>query len=201
MIERLRGDLLEKTPGHIVVAVGGVGYGLDIPLSTFQTLPLEGHAADLHVHTHVRDDAIVLFGFATRDEREAFESLMAVSGVGPALALATLSQMQPAALAGAVESGNSNALTLIKGVGKRTAERIVLELKGKLAKFGWGVGAAAQPGINLGGRSELQDAVAALVGLGMKPAQAEKAIGQASTALGQDAPVEQLVREGLKYRK
>ena len=202
MIERIRGEIIEKDPGHVVVLTGGIGYGLDIPLSTHEALPRVGEQAELFVHTHVRAEALALFGFATRDEREAFLVLQSVSGIGPAMALATLSDMAPAALAKAVESGDTQRLTRIKGVGKKTAERLVLELRGRLKTYSWASGLVAgkRPIGLLAGHPHAGDAVQALVGLGMKEAQAETRIASAIHALGPDSAVEDLIKEGLKRR-
>ncbi|OPZ05279.1 MAG: Holliday junction ATP-dependent DNA helicase RuvA [candidate division BRC1 bacterium ADurb.BinA364] len=199
MIERLRGELIEKTPRHAVVMAGGVGYGMDIPLSTYEALPREGEAADLFVHTHVREDMLLLFGFASAEEREAFLLLQGASGVGPAAALSVLSAMSLGALGRALAEGDADALTRVKGIGKRTAERIVLDLKNKTKHLPW-VAAAAMAAENVPLRHEARDAVAALVNLGMKEPQAEKAVAAAAAALPPSATVEQLVVEGLKRR-
>jgi Holliday junction DNA helicase RuvA len=201
MIERLRGEVIEKRPGHVVVMAGGVGYGLDIPLSTHEALPRVGQQADLFVHTHVREDTFELFGFATREEREAFLVLQRVSGIGPVIALAVLSEMSPGAFARAVESGRLDALTQVKGVGKRTAERLVLELKGKLKSYGWAAGPLTERRARLTGHPEADDAVAGLVTLGMKESQAEKAVAAAISSLGKSATVKELIVESLKHRK
>jgi len=202
MIERLRGELLEKEPRHVVVDCAGVGYGLDIALTTFESLPQIGQAVDLYVHTHVREDALELFGFARREERSLFLILQTISGVGPSLALTVLSSISPATLARAVDSGDADTLTRIKGIGKRTAERLVLELKGKLKEFALLTAQEEEPAPSvLTGNAAARDAVAALVGLGMKEFQAEKAVASAIAALPPDATVQQMVIEGLKWRK
>jgi Holliday junction DNA helicase RuvA len=132
MIARLRGTLLEKTPSRVIVDVGGVGYDVQVPLSTFYTLGEPGTAVTLRVHTHVREDAIALFGFGSALELDLFERLIAISGIGPRLALAVLSGIEPPDLVRAVRAQDVARLTAIPGVGKKTAERIGLELKDRL---------------------------------------------------------------------
>ena len=134
MIAHLRGSLLEKQPNRIIVDVGGVGYDVSVPLSTFYGLGEAGATVALRIHTHVREDALALFGFATRLEQELFERLIGVSGIGPKLALAVLSGIEPPDLIRAIERGDVARLTAIPGVGKKTAERIVLELKDRLPR-------------------------------------------------------------------
>lgn len=132
MIAFLRGRIHEKRPSRITIDVQGVGYDVAVPLSTFYVLGDEGAEAALRVHTHVREDALLLYGFATALEQAVFERLIAISGIGPKLALAVLSGIEPGELVGAVQRGDVVRLTRIPGVGKKTAERIGLELKDKL---------------------------------------------------------------------
>ncbi|HEY7210777.1 MAG TPA: Holliday junction branch migration protein RuvA, partial [Bryobacteraceae bacterium] len=132
MIGHLRGTILEKHPNETIVEAGGVGYTVQIPISTYTTLPEAGAAVALRVHTHVREDALVLFGFATRLEQTVFEKLISVSGIGPRLAITVLSGLPTADLINAIRTGDLARLVRIPGVGKKTAERIVLELKEKL---------------------------------------------------------------------
>jgi len=202
MIERIRGELLEKDPRHVVVDCGGVGYGLQVSTATFEALPLAGQPADLYVHTHVREDALELFGFATRDEREVFLLLQTISGVGPSLALTLLSALTPASLARAVQAGDVTALTRVKGVGRKTAERLALELKDKLKDYAW-ARESTDDGVSsiLSASAASRDAIAALVNLGMKQPQAETAVAAAIAALSTEASTEQLVVEALKWRK
>ncbi len=201
MIERLRGQLLEKDLRHIVIDCGGVGYGLSISSITFESLPVVGDPVDVFVHTHVREDALELYGFLHRQDRELFLLLQTISGVGPALALTLLSSMAPSAIAKAVETGDSNALRRIKGVGQRTAERLILELKGKLKGFQFD-GATDQANVGtLHGNSSARDAIAALMNLGLKEPQAEKAVFAALSSLPDGVTTEQLIIEGLKWRK
>lgn len=134
MIAFLRGRVLEKQPNRVIVDVGGVGYDVAVPLSTFYTAGDPGAEITLRVHTHVREDQIALFGFATALELTVFERLIAISGIGPKLALAVLSGIEPRELVGALQRGDVTRLTRIPGVGKKTAERIVLELRDRLPK-------------------------------------------------------------------
>ncbi len=132
MIALLKGFLADKHPSRIILETGGVGYDVQVPLSTFYTLGEPGAALTLRIHTHVREDVIALYGFATSLEQDLFERLIAISGVGPKLALAVLSGIEPADLIRAVRHGDVARLTAIPGVGKKTAERIGLELKDRL---------------------------------------------------------------------
>lgn len=133
MIGHLRGTVLEKHPNEVVIEAAGVGYEVHIPISTYTTLPGAGAAVALRIHTHVREDALVLFGFATAEEKAVFEKLISVSGIGPRLGITVLSGLPTADLIGAIRTGDVARLVRIPGVGKKTAERIVLELKDKLA--------------------------------------------------------------------
>ena len=163
MIGRLQGRITEIDPGRIIVDVGGVGYLVSTTLRAVPLLAGDGSAM-LYIHTQVKDDAIELFGFPSAEELEAFQRLIAVAGVGPRIALAVLSSLGPDELAAVVDSGDLTRLTMTPGVGKKTAQRILLELKGKLAP-------AALPGGDIRG-----DAASALVNLGYKQSQAMKAV-------------------------
>src|SRR5215472_15779748 len=143
MIARLRGKLVEKHPNQVIVDAGGVGYDVQIPISTFSALPDTGSEVTLQIYTHVREDALALFGFLTGEEKTIFEKLISVSGIGPTLAVKVLSGMSTSDLIPAIRNGAVEHLVRIPGVGKKTAERIVLELKDKLE----GMGHAAAPGI------------------------------------------------------
>lgn len=188
MIGRLKGTLVEKNPPQVLVDVAGVGYEVDVPMSTFCNLPAEGGTVTLWTHLVVREDAHLLYGFATRAEQAAFRALIRISGVGPKIALALLSGMTTEQLAQAVESGETGLLTRVPGIGKKTAERLVLELKGKLAgsAFAPAAGAAA------GNRA---DVVAALVALGYSEREAQAAAKQ----VPQDAGVSEGIRLALKH--
>ncbi len=196
MIARLTGRLVEKQATRLVVDVGGVGYEVLVPLSTFYHLPDPGGEVALRVHTHVREDAIVLFGFATALEQLVFERLIAISGIGPKLALAVLSGIDPADLVRAVQSGDLARLTKIPGVGRKTAERIGLELKDRL-KQPWAEEAAAAVG-TASGEAELRaDLLSALLNLGYHRALAEKAVDDALGAAG-ERTFERLLRSALR---
>src|ERR1700730_7209245 len=132
MIAFLRGKLLEKHPNQVIVDTAGVGYDVVIPISTFSSLPDTGAEIALRIHTHVREDALSLFGFLTSEEKTLFEKLISVSGIGPTLAIKVLSGMATSDLTAAIRNGHVEQLVRIPGVGKKTAERIVLELKDKL---------------------------------------------------------------------
>jgi Holliday junction DNA helicase RuvA len=195
MIALLRGTLLEKAPSRVVVDVGGVGYDVQVPLSTFYGLGEPGTNISLRIHTHVREDVIALFGFSTSLEQELFERLIAVSGIGPKLALAVLSGIEPSDFIRAVRMQDVARLTAIPGIGKKTAERIGLELKDRLPQAAQAAGAAsaaARPGDQL-----REDLLSALVNLGYQRASAEKAIDKALRA-SPDAGFEQALREALR---
>jgi Holliday junction DNA helicase RuvA len=176
VIARLTGNLLESRSDRVVVDVGGVGYELAVPLGTFTALPAVGEKVALHVYTHVREDALLLFGFATSQEKYVFERLLSVSGIGPKVALTVLSGMPLPELVGAIVSQNVPRLSTIPGVGKKIAERLGLELKEKLRHFG-----LVTTGKSLVPKTTAaEDAVAALQNLGYKIAQAEAAVATAA---------------------
>jgi holliday junction DNA helicase RuvA len=182
MIARLSGTVLELRTDRLVLDVGGVGYDVAIPLGTFTALPSVGEKAAVHVHTHVREDALSLFGFATPQEKYVFERLISVSGIGPKLALTVLSGLPLPDLVAAIARQDARVLATIPGVGKKLAERLGLELKEKLSGFGAGTGGAAP----LPKVSAVQDAIGALENLGYKLAQAEQAVEKAVRDVGTD---------------
>jgi Holliday junction DNA helicase RuvA len=197
MITFLEGTLVEALPTQIVVAVHGVGYQVSIPLSSFDRLPQPGAPVKILTHLQVREDAHVLFGFMTAAERDLFRLLVNhVSGVGPKLGLAVLSGMSVAQFKGAVVSSDVASLSKISGLGKKTAERIVLELKDKV-----GVAAAWEAASSAHAptpeEAHINDAVLALISLGYKQVDAHKAVKQA-IASGGDRTAEELVRQALK---
>ena len=169
MIARLSGTVLEKHPMRVVLDVGGVGYEVHVPLSSFGAVGEPGTTLTLRVHTHVREDALMLYGFASPLEQRVFEHLISVSGIGPRLGLSVLSGLAPIELVQAIASGDVARLTTIPGIGRKTAERIVLELKEKL-----GAVAAADPTLPPTGPRE--DLLSALVNLGYHRPAAEKAV-------------------------
>ena len=185
MIGKLTGTLLEKSPPQVLIDCGGVGYEVDVPMSTFYGLPHLGEKVALLTHFVVREDAQLLYGFATATEREAFRQLIKVSGVGPRMALSLLSGMSVAELAQAVTAQEPGRLVKVPGIGKKTAERLLLELKGKL---GADLGALAGGGLLLGdAHGDIQQA---LIALGYN----EKEAAAALKAL----PAEVAVSEGIK---
>ena len=192
MIARLRGTLIEKSPSRIVVEVGGVGYDVMVPLSTFYGLGDAGATVALRVHTHVREDVIALFGFLTPLEQDLFERLIAVSGIGPKLALAVLSGIDPPDLVRAIRTQDVARLTRIPGVGKKTAERIGLELKDRLPQ----AAAAAEP-VAADQDDRRADLLSALTNLGYKGAVAEKAVDTAVKRTP-DAAFEDMLRDILR---
>jgi len=200
MIEFVSGTLISKSPEHVVVLTsGGVGYGLDISLATHDTLPPRGENASLYTMVYMREDTFRLFGFATEDERDIFEVLIATSGIGPRLAMAILSHMPIGEFALAIATGDIARLITIPAIGKKTAERLCVELKGKLTNYEirGRLSPSASPGRE---KSATEDAVTALVTLGVRPPVAALAIRKASESLGPEASVQDLIREGLKHR-
>jgi holliday junction DNA helicase RuvA len=173
VIAHIRGQLLSKSPNSVVVDCNGVGYELAISVATFTELAAEGKEVRLHVHTHVREDAFLLFGFAELAEKRLFEKLLTISGIGPKLAITVLSGISAERLVGAIRSGDHATLTKIPGIGKKTAERVVLELKDKLDDMAGFTPASAAPS-TLGGVAE--DVISALVNLGYARPVAQKAV-------------------------
>ncbi len=186
MIGHLSGVLLEKDFSGCLLDVNGVGYEVAIPLSTFDKLPLENERVSLFIHTQVREDAITLFGFASRDERILFRKLIDVSGVGGKLALNVLSSMPVSTFCAAVDAGDVKALSRISGIGKRTAERLLVELKGRIDSASGAVSAVS-------GNSEAADACTALEQLGFK----RDAVNKAVNALLAELPAAECTAENL----
>ncbi len=198
MISFLHGTLVAALPTQVTVEVHGVGYDVLIPLSSFDKLPAPGGEVRLLTHLAIREDAHVLYGFATAAERELFRMLVnTVSGIGPKIALNVLSGMNPVAFRGAVASGDVKALSSISGVGRKTAERIVVELKDKVGAAGAWEASSAERALSADGQ-RLNDAVLALMALGFKQPEAHETVRAAQTMLGAQATVEELVRAGLK---
>ncbi|HEX6974809.1 MAG TPA: Holliday junction branch migration protein RuvA [Vicinamibacterales bacterium] len=195
MIALLKGILADKHPSRIILETAGVGYDVQVPLSTFYTLGEPGTPLSLRIHTHVREDVIALYGFATTLEQELFERLIAISGVGPKLALAVLSGIEPAELIKAVRLGDVARLTAIPGVGKKTAERIGLELKDRLPAALQAIGQAAVDAAP--GDRVREDLLSALLNLGYQRANAEKAI-EKTLAESRDMPFDAALRDVLR---
>jgi len=196
VIGLLTGRVLRRLPGRVLLEVGGVGYDISIPLSTFYALPVDGASATLEIHTLVREDAIQLFGFATLPEKSVFEALLAVSGVGPKVALAVLAGMSPEEIVGAIERNDAPRLRAIPGVGRKLAERIALELKERVGKLAVGR-PHAEPGLapaTIAG----EEAESALLNLGYGAAEAREALERARRAAPAPGGVEMLLREALR---
>ena len=200
MIALLRGTLVDKNPNRLIVDAGGVGYDVHVPLSTFYVLGEPGTAVTLRIHTHVREDAIALFGFATPLELNLFERLIAISGIGPKLALAVLSGIEPADFIRAIRGQDVARLTAIPGIGKKTAERIGLELKDRLPTALAGTGADGS--VATGPEDQLrEDLLSALINLGYQRPMAEKAIDavlQRSNGAGFEASLREVLKGLMK---
>ncbi len=194
MIGQLQGELVKRDPAQIIVDVRGVGYRVFIPLSTYYRLPEEGAAVRLHTATHVREDAIHLYGFLTEYERDLFDLLRGVSGIGPRLAINILSGITADELVLAIGRGDLVRLSAIPGVGRKTAERIVLELKEKVLSL---VEPAVVPERDPS-EGILQDVISALLNLGYSRAQASKAASSALRAVDGDQDFEKVVKEALR---
>jgi len=193
MIAVLRGMLLEKHPNQAVVDAGGVGYELHIPITTYTHLPEAGTEVRLRVYTHVREDTLALYGFLSKDEKTMFEKLIGVSGIGPSLAIKVLSGLDAGELITAIRKGEVERLVRIPGVGKKTAERMVLELRDKLAAPAGESGAAPAPSL-----SEIeQDVLSALLNLGCARPAAEQAVRKAKAG-GAGGEFEPLFRKALE---
>ncbi len=191
---------MDTLPTKITVETQGVGYEVLIPLSSFDQLPAVGHPVKVLTHLWIREDAHVLYGFMTEGEREMFRLLIhAVSGIGPKTALNILSGMNVTALRGAVSSGDVKALSQISGVGKKTAERIVVELKDKIGPEGAWEASSVRHGLSAADQ-KVNDAVLALVALGFKQPEAHEAVRAAQAVLGVEAGLEELMRASLKKR-
>ncbi|MGA7156757.1 MAG: Holliday junction branch migration protein RuvA [Acidobacteriaceae bacterium] len=195
MIAHLRGQILTKTPNAVVVDCNGVGYELAISVTTYTELGDVGAEARLHVHTHVREDALLLFGFAEPTEKRLFEKLLTISGIGPKLAITVLSGISADRLVGAIRGGDHATLTRIPGIGKKTAERVVLELKDKLDDMSGftAEGVVVKP--SLGAVAE--DVLSALVNLGYARPVAQKAVEAAAKDGAASGDFERLFRASM----
>ncbi len=192
MIAYLEGKLTRRRPDDLIVSVGGVGYRVVVPLSTYSALPADGEIAALFIHTHVREDILALYGFATEMERDVFEALITVSGIGPRLATNILSGVDAPDLLQVIAERDLERLQSIPGVGRKTAERIAVELAERARRLSAGVARDPEAG-----RLDA-DLVSALVNLGFSSSQAERAGRDARQALASEASLAEMVREALR---
>jgi Holliday junction DNA helicase, RuvA subunit len=199
MIRRLRGAVVECAGGELILDVGGVGYQVFIAETALESLPAKGETATLFISTHVREDAIQLYGFPRREELRMFETLLGVGGIGPRLALTILSHMSPEALASAVMAGDERALTKIPGIGKKTAARMLLELRDRIKEF-HGMGEAESPRQHkaLPADHRVDDALAALLALGFGEDDATAALREALSEESGTGDVQGLIKAALK---
>jgi holliday junction DNA helicase RuvA len=197
MIGHLRGTLLEKQPNEVIIEAAGVGYQVAIPVSTFTSLPNTGTEVRLRIHTIVREDAILLYGFLTADEKALFEKLISVSGVGPKLGITALSGLPVPDLVAAIRSGNVQLLTRVPGIGKKTAERLVVELRDKVDALGTKTAPAGGVAAATALSAVDEDVLSALVNLGCPRPAAETAIRKARAA-GAGDTFEPLFRKALE---
>jgi len=199
MIANISGRLMQKSAESVVVDVNGVGYELFIPLSTFYALPGPGEQVSLKVYTHVREDAIQLFGFLTQDERDVFGLLIGVSGVGPKLARNILSGMAVSDLVGAIGSSDSKKLSSVPGIGGKSAERLILELRDKIKTIALKSAPMQEEAAGEAADPLAEDVVSALENLGYKTAPAEEAVKKARGGLTDASSFEALLKEALKH--
>jgi len=197
VIGQLRGELARRDPAQIIIDVRGVGYRVFIPLSTYYRLPEEGAAVQVYTATHVREDALHLYGFLTEHERNLFDLLRGVSGIGPRLAINILSGITADELIPAIARGNLVRLSAIPGVGRKTAERIVLELKEKVLSLVEPIDAAVVPERD-SSEGVLEDVISALLNLGYRRAQASNAASSALRAVDGDQDFEKVVKQALR---
>jgi len=190
MIAYLKGKIHQKATGQVVLDVGGVGYCAFIPLSTYLRLGDEGSSCELHIYTHLTDSALALYGFSTDDERELFLKLIAISGIGPKLALNVLSGIGPTELEEAVQNSDVARITLIPGIGKKLATRIALELQEKMEK--------REKVLGVRGTKEKEDLISTLMNLGFRRKEVEGVVDQVIKALKPQAGIENLLRECLR---
>jgi Holliday junction DNA helicase RuvA len=197
MIAHIQGSLYFKSPEHLIIDVDGIGYQVHVPLTTFYELPDVGNTVALHIHTHVREDALQLYGFQAQEEKALFIRLMGVAGIGPRLAVNILSGISPAELAESLLQGDLARLISIPGVGRKTAERIMVEMRDKLPAL------AADRDIalsvkNAAAEAVIEDAISALINLGYKKGLAQRAIDQAQQRLQGEINLERLLKESLR---
>jgi len=189
MIAYLKGEIRQKTPGQVVLDIGGVGYCAHIPISTYLHLGDEGSTCELHIYTHLTDSALALYGFSTGEEREIFLKLIGISGIGPKLALNVLSGIGPAELEEAVKNTDVARITLIPGIGKKLATRIALELQEKIEK--------KEKVLAARGSKEKEDLISTLMNLGFRRKEVEDVVDQTIRTFKPQAGIEKLLRECL----
>lgn len=197
MIAHIQGLLHLKSPEYLIIDVDGIGYQVQVPLSTFYDLPDVGSMVSLHIHTHVREDALQLYGFQSQDEKELFIRLMSIAGIGPRLAVNILSGISPAELAESLSQGNLARLISIPGVGRKTAERIMVEMRDKLPTLALAHGVTV-PVKTAATEAMIEDALSALLNLGYKKGVAQRAIENARQRLEGDITLESLLKESLR---
>lgn len=197
MIAHIQGRLHFKSPEYLVIDMDGLGYQIHVPLTTFYDLPEVGSTVALHIHTHVREDALQLYGFQTRDEKALFVRLISIAGIGPRLAVNILSGITPAELAETIIQANIARLTSIPGVGRKTAERIMVEMRDKLPALALAREVAA-PIKDAATEAIAEDALSALLNLGYKKGVAQRAVEKARTRLQGKLTLESLLKESLR---
>jgi len=190
MIAYLKGTIIQKTPSQVVVDIGGVGYCAAIPLSTYFKLGEIGDPVELFIYTHLTDNALSLYGFMTKDERELFLKLIGISGIGPKLAMNVLSGIEAPDLVDAVKRSDVARIALVPGIGKKTALRITMELQDKIEK--------KEKLLAVRGSKEKEDLVSSLLNLGFRRKEVERIVDETIRALGTEAEFEKLLRECLK---
>jgi holliday junction DNA helicase RuvA len=190
MIAYLKGTLIHKTPGHVIVETGGVGYAAAIPVSSFVRLGEVGGTVELFIHTHMSDDALALYGFVSQEEKDMFLKLIGISGIGPKLAMNVLSGIAPEDLAEAVRASDVARISLVPGIGKKTALRITMELQDKLEKKEKLLAAKSSP--------EKEDLLSALQNMGFRQKEAERAVDQTLAGTKPGTEFEKLLRDALK---
>ena len=200
MIERVNGVIVERAPTHVVVGVGGIGYGLSISLNTYEQLPELGSEVSLLTHTYVREDRLQLFGFSDAGEREMFQLLIGVAGIGPNSAQTILSGMSVEELKSAIFEERASDLTRVRGIGRKTADRVVVDLRDKIDSVTKGAldtegGQATSPSAKM-----TEEAVLALAALGIPPATARKAVASATEKTGADVTLQELIKQALNER-
>lgn len=194
MIGQLRGELISKRTDAVVIDVGGVGYLVTVPASIFHKLPVEGAKVELKIYTHVREDQLQLYGFLTEGEKEIFLTLLSVNGIGPKMALTIVSEISPGDLKQTILNGNLQRLTSISGIGKKTAERIILEMKEKIQK----ISIVIQTADSMIETDALKDLISALSNLGYKQNEIDRVVSNLRPKIAKESTFEALLKQSLK---